>query len=676
LTATSYSRETGSASHRRSPVSRRKPQRISASAAVLLIGCCELAGMAAIVWSYAIARTTLTSTSEFGWFWVGMSLVELPIAGLAAARATSRATRGALLLLYGIVSYAPKLLRDPTSPLYHDEYAHWRATYEILSTGKLFQPNPMVPITARYPGLHAATAALIHATGLSIWQASTLLLIVFHVSLLIGMAALAQSLGMDNRTAALVAILYGLNSSFLYFDTQYAYESMAITLVVWTLVAFVQAIRSQSRGGRMAWSVLTVTLSGGTVITHHLSTCVLVLIMVLASLTVSLPFLVRYGEPARPSAVTAWTVTLVTVLMAGAWFYFVAPSTWSYLSPYFDKGLAELIQVSGGSGGSRQLFSASLSPWWEQYTAYLVTVFALGLVAGGLLLIRVRIKQGRLPRGRRRALLSAFSMSGLIYFPSILFIFSPTGAQGARRSWAFTWIGVSILAGLAGVWLLDWAGRDARLWKRIGLRTGLAAILVVCLVGGTAAGLDAAYRFPGPFLYGSDARSVTPELLATSAWFSKRFGIDNNVITDRYTGLIFDSFGLENVEYPSGVLPFYSLYLAKPGAPISPSYLLPNLSLSHVTYLIVDERMADELPQLGVYFTSADPASLQPQGGKPAFYGRLAKFNTYSWLIKVYQSDNYSIYRINLPITAAGEQQQSQGAPEKNLLQGKLLVNS
>ena len=280
--------------------------------------------MAAVVRAYHIAQTTLSNTSEFAWFWVGMFLLELPLAGLIARRATPRTMRTALLILYGLVSYAPKLLRNPTSPLYHDEFAHWRETYEILSTGKLFQPNPIIPIIARYPGLHAATAALVHATGLTIWQAATLLLILFHVTLVLGIAALAQALGFDNRTASLIAILYALNSSFLYFDTQYAYESMAITLVVWTLVAYVRAIRSQSGQGRAAWSVLTVVLSAGTVITHHLSTFTLVLIMALVSLALSVPWLAR-GEGWVRTAVTAWSLTLVAALMAGAWFHFVAP---------------------------------------------------------------------------------------------------------------------------------------------------------------------------------------------------------------------------------------------------------------------------------------------------------------------------------------------------------------
>jgi hypothetical protein len=680
LTAAAYQRQLDPTSHPEPSVHRYRAVRVYFLA--VAVAACELAGMAALVRAYNVAQTTLSNTSEFAWFWLGMFLLELPLAGLIARRATPRAMRTALLVLYGLVSYAPKLLRNPTSPIFHDEYAHWRATYEILSTGKLFQPNPIISIIARYPGLHATTAALVHATGLTIWQAGTLLLILLHVVLVLGIAALAQSLGLNNRTAAVIAILYGLNSSFLYFDTQFAYESMAITLVLWTLVAFVRAIRSQWGRGRGAWSVLTVALSAATVVTHHLSTFTLVLIMALISVTVTVPRLARGENPASGetrgdnwvrTAVTAWSLTLVAALMAGAWFRFVAPTTWSYLSPFVGEGLSELVQVANGSGTARQLFGASLSPWWEQKSAYLVPVFALAVTVGGLLLLRARIRDGSLPRGRRRALLFGFALLGLVYFPSTIFILAPSGAEGARRSWAFTWIGLCMLAGPAVVWLLDWARRRARQWLRVSLYSGLLATLAVALVGGTAAGVDASYRFPGPFLYGSDARSVTPELLAASKWFSARFSTGNNIITDRYTGLIFGSVGLQNPASPSIGFPVYNLYLAK-AADIEPAFLLFDLSTSNYTYLVVDGRMAYDLPETGMYFTPGEPASLdRPQGGKPVFYARLGKFNTLPWMVKVFQSDNYSIYRLNLPIAKIGYQPQPQKLHGK-LLRGKFLV--
>lgn len=676
MTAAAYQRQLDSTSPRQSSVQHHRGRRAYVLAAVAFAAC-QLAGMVALVESYHVAGTVLSNTSEFIWFWVGMFLLELPIAASIARRATSRSMRTALLIFYGFISYAPKLLRSPTSPVFHDEFAHWRATYEILSTGKLFQPNPIIAIISRYPGLHATTAALVHATGLTIWQAGTLLLILFHVALVLGIATLAQSLGLSNRTAAIIAILYGLNSSFLYFDTQYAYESMAITLLVWALVAYVRAIRSQSGRESVAWGALTVVMSAGTVVTHHLSTFTLVLIMALVSLAVSLPWLAR-GDGWVRSAVTAWSLTLVTTLIAGAWFHFVAPTTLSYLSPYFGEGLSELMEAVNGSGATRQLFGASLSPWWEQKSAYLVPVFALGLAVGGLLLIRARIQGGRLRRGRRRALLCAFALFGLVYFPSTVFILAPSGAEGARRSWAFTWIGLCMLAGPAVVWLLDWARSRTRQWLRVSLRSGLLAALAIALVGGVAAGPDASYRFPGPFLFGSDARSVTPELLGASQWFSAQFGTGNNIVTDRDTGLVFGSFGLQNPAVPSAGFPAYNLYLAQPGVPLEPSYLQYELSGSGYNYLIVDGRMAYEVPENGVDFVVGEP-SFVTKSGRPIFYGRLANFDLIPWMVKVFQSDNYSIYRLDLPTTDFRYQQQpptSHGKRGKRgkLLQGKLSV--
>lgn len=672
MTAAAYQRQRNPTMRPEPPVKHRR-RGLHVYLMALAFVACEMAGLTAVVRAYEIAQTTLTSTSEFGWFWAGMCLVELPLVWVMARRETSPSTRTALLIFYGLTSFLPKLLRNPGAPAYHDEYAHWRSTYEILSTGKLFQPNPIIRIISEYPGLHAATATIVQFTGFTIWRAATVLLILLHVALVLGVAALARSLGLDNRTASLVAVLYCLNSSFLYFDTQYAYESMAITLAVWTLVAYVRAIRSPDGNGRAAWAVLTVMLSAGTVITHHLSTLMLLAIMALISLAVSVPWLARMDGWGRTAA-TAWGLTVIAALIAGAWFHFVAPTTLSYLSPYLGEGISQLLQVANGSGAGRQLFGASLSPWWEQKSAYIVTILALGMAIAGLLLIRAQIRNGSLPRGRRRAIVCAFAILGLLYFPSTLFILSASGAEGARRSWAFTWFGLSILAGPAAAWLVDWCRHHASEWWRLCLYSGLMAALAVALIGGTAAGLQASYRFPGPFLYGSDARSVTPELLAASEWFSARFGVNNNIVTDRYTGLVFASFGLQNTASPSAGFPTYDLYLAKAGARLGPSYLLDDLSISDYTYLIVDQHMAYELPELGIYFVPSEPGSLfRAPGNVPVFRGRLQKFNAVNWMVKVYQSDNYSIYRLDLPVSRVGYEHRPPRSSVKLGKQGKLL---
>jgi len=605
--------------------------------------------MAAIVRSYLIAQTTVSNEAEFVWFWLGMSCVELPVIALLGRRTTSTAARSALLVVIGIATYAPKLLRDPGGPVYHDEFAHWRDTYDIIVSGHLFQPAQIISIIARYPGLHAATAVVVDITGLSIWQAATVLLLFCHVALLLGIAALARAVGLDSRAAALAAVAYGFNPSFLYFDTQFAYESMAITLVVWTLAAFAQAIRAPTGPQRRAWCCLTAVLALGCVITHHLSTIELTGVMALASATLSVPRLAR-SAGWKATAATAWGLTAFTGAAIVAWIALVAPATVAYLSPYFGSGLSQLMNMAAGASSGRQLFSASLSPGWEHLAAFGVTIVALGFVAGGFFLHGARPPATRPPSGRQRALLLAYTALGLVYFPSTVFILAPAGAEGARRSWAFTWIGLAIVAGPVGAWLLDWTAARARGLTGGILRPALAALTIVCLVGGTAAGLDASYRFPGPYLYGADARSDTAELNAMTQWFLASLGPGNNVVTDRYTGLIMGSYGLQDLADPSSGFPVWDLYTDKPGQPLGPPFLIADLTSAGFRYLVVDKRMATDAPQVGVYFEGSEPDGFVLPGRQPIFKGRLAKFDGVRWMTKLFESDNYAVYRMNLPV--------------------------
>jgi hypothetical protein len=615
---------------------------------ILAVAACAAAGMGAIVKSYLVAETTVSNEAEFIWFWAGMSLAEIPLIAVIARRRTSAAARSALLLIIGFASYAPKLLRDPGAPIYHDEYAHWRATYDIIATGKLFQPAQIIPVIGHYPGLHAATAVLVDVSGLSIWQAATVLVLLCHVALLAGIVTLARAMGLDSRAATLAAVAYGFNASFLYFDTQFSYESMGITLVVWSLAAFAQAIRAQPGPHRRAWCCLTVTLTFGCAITHHLTTIELTAVMLIASVALSLPQVAR-SDGWRGTAATAWRLTAFTLAAIVGWITLVAPSTVAYLAPYLGTALNQLAQMVSGSSSGRQLFGDSLSPWWEHAAAFGVPLVALVFATHGLLLLRRWRRNGRLAAGRERALLLACATVGLVYFPSTVFVFSRAGAEGAHRSWAVSWIGLAIVAALSATWLVDWASlrrRAVARWTALGVLTVMTA---TALVGGTAAGLDASYRLPGPFLFGSDARSDTPELNAMTQWFRVRFGTGTHVITDRFTALEVDSFGLQDSALPSAAFPVWDLYTAAPGQPLGPPLLLTEMKADRYRYLIVDKRMATEVPQLGIYFEGNEPGDFQLPNGQPIFKGRLAKFNGVLWMTKVFESANYAVYRMNLP---------------------------
>jgi len=299
----------------------RRPENLRCA---LLLTACATAGAVALV--AANRRAEWQTGSPYGLFWAGMLIFTLPAVYWLGRRGTSARLRLAVLIGWAGYTYLPKLLRNPSGPLYHDEYAHWRQSREILLDGRLFDPNPIIRVVGDFPGLHATVASIAAFTGLSVWHAALAVLIVAHVLLVLGVAVLAEEIWQDGRTAALAAVIYGLNSSFLYFDTQFGYESSAIALLVWTLVALVRAMRGPARRG---WSAIAVTLAAATTATHHLTALGLVAVMAVISAVAGYRALRRRPGALAPARVagllTAAAAALVAVWLG--WWHPGRPAT-------------------------------------------------------------------------------------------------------------------------------------------------------------------------------------------------------------------------------------------------------------------------------------------------------------------------------------------------------------
>jgi hypothetical protein len=544
-----------------------------------------------------------------------------------------------VLVGYGLFTYLPKLLRNPTGPLYHDEFAHWRQSREILLDGRLFENNPIVRVIGDFPGLHASVASFAAITGVTVWHAALIVLIAAHVLVVLGVAVLAEEIWRAPRTAAAAALIYSLNSSFLFFDTQFGYESLAVPLLIWTLVALLRAMRGPAPGRRFGWAVLTLLLAGATIATHHLTALWLIGIMLLVSAVISVRA-VRNPD-ARAATGTVWALTVLTSVLVAAWLIWVSPRTAGYLDPYLGQAATQFAGMAGDHGsGGRTLFSQSVAPWWEQAAAFAAPAGALAAMAAAAYRLRHR------PGGGPVARCGAMSMLilGSFYFPAALLILTPSGAEGARRSWAFSYLGIAIVVAPVVVAALDraWRGGDRRTVALTG-----AALLTACtvmLVGNTAAGMNPSYRFPGPPVYGSDTRAASPEVVAAATWLLATHGRGLRIVADRYAGLIFGSYGEENPVTGSGAFPTYDLYLAQPGRPVPPD-LLGQLRSWQFGYLIVDRRMAREVPDIKIYFETNEPIA---HDGVPAFtLGQLTKFDHTPWTIKIYDSGDIAIYRFD-----------------------------
>jgi hypothetical protein len=233
----------------------------------------------------------------------------------------------------------------------------------------------------------------------------------------------------------------------------------------------------------------------------------------------------------------------------------------------------------------------------------------------------------------------------LLYFPSTVFILTPNGSEGARRSWAFTYIGLALLTAPAVVSLVRLAG-TSRL-KHF-LCAGLVILLLcVVFVGNSAMGMNETYEFPGAFVYGSDTLSYTQETQDMAKWFLQTYGPDRNVVSDRYNGLSLSSIGLAWTASASEGFPVYELYFRTTPASAN---LFGELEYSGYQFMVTDLNMARYLPRIGIYFEPDEPEG-QVRTTPPPM-SAITKYEQLPWVIKVFQSNNLAVYRFNF--TALG----------------------
>jgi hypothetical protein len=591
-----------------------------------------LAGALLIDGAYAHAATVVGGQMHFHLFWIGVLLFTVPAVLRLSQVVVARAERLTIVAAVGLFDFLPRFLRSPRQPIFFDELAHWRQANVIYTTGRLFQPNPTVHMSQYFPGLHALIASLRDLSGLPTFPLGLVLLALLHVIALLGVFVIVERLGHSAHIAALAAFIYSLNPSFMFFDSQYAYESLAIVLFIWVIAALLTVHDAGGEGAHQAaWFAVGLVLAGACIVTHHLSTYVLVVVLLLIAVVTTVRTVI--GHETAGTALLTWTFALLVTAGSAAWLIFASGGVVDYLVQPMASSVAEIIRMLHHEQQARTLFALSTTPQYEQVCAFLSPVLmAVGAAAGLCLLRRQR---------RRTSAALALILFGLGYFPSIPFMLTEYGNEGARRSWAFTYVGLAVLIAPVISLLL----RRVVLWHPAGRSAvggAVVALLCIVLVGNVSMSMNELYRFPGPYVYGSDTRSLDGELMQMVDWMRTTQGTGQNVVADRYSGLALAAFGLEWPAEVSWAFPLWQLYFS---VHLPSAALLQQIQHSHYRYLVIDKRMARYLPRVGVYFERGEPQAITRTTPPPA--AALDKYETLPWVIKIYQSDNLEIYRFN-----------------------------
>ncbi len=184
------------------------------------------AGLLIIAASDLLARQGLGGGELL--FWIGLAVLILPPALRLTASRASRRERMAIVALTGLAMYAVKIMQSPYGFTYADEFIHAFNVTQIQRSGGLFQPNPILPVTPYYPGLEILTSALVSMGGLDVFSAGLIVIGLARLILMLSLYLFYEQVGGSGRIAGMAALIYASNPNFLFWSSQFSYESLAL----------------------------------------------------------------------------------------------------------------------------------------------------------------------------------------------------------------------------------------------------------------------------------------------------------------------------------------------------------------------------------------------------------------------------------------------------------------
>jgi hypothetical protein len=596
--------------------------------AELTAACLVVVGAALVVWAYRKAPTAGVQSYN-PVFWAGMVLAYLAVAWRAVYGRYAVFWLG----LFGLFALLPTFWMSLGGPSGFDETAQFALLRNVISAGRLFQHTPLLPIGTFYPGLESAAATIHWLTGLSPWDSALILIAVVHCLLPVQVYYVARAMPVPHRWAAAAGLVYAANPSFVWFDVQFSYESVAILLMLTIVRLYVEALAAGRSGGptwrqSLSASLLIAVISFGLVVTHHLTSLTGIVLLLAGALFLKPISGLADRKGGWRRLFVRWMPVLTLAMCFGLWIHFVAPTTVSYLFPHVSGTASQLVALvtrsEASSGAARAIFSHSTTPSYERAAAIAAPI----IVAVALLFAGIRWLQKR--RLRSNFLWSFVLTAG--YLVSIPLTLISDGAESAHRTWASTYVGVALLpAALVILFELD----KRRPWVKRTAATVGAAVLVVVFVGNVAVGASPDTRFPGPYQFGSDTRSITPETLRLAHWVQAHLGPGAHVVTDRFTALALTGHADAVTPLPEPDLPIAGIWY-NPGPP-TPA--LMSAMERQRAYLAIDVRDAQHTATGPALFYTGEPKRVPLQN-----FTRLARW---PWLRLIYSSPHYRLYKID-----------------------------
>jgi hypothetical protein len=605
------------------------------------------AGVALVLIALTAEWTRFSQAALQSLFWIGVWIFMLPIVLRLVWPFVSRWERIGLLVLATLGLYTLKILSEPLGFRAFDEFLHWRTAQDILATGKLFTPNALLPISPAYPGLEIVTTAVANMTGLSIFATAAALVAIFRILFICGLFLLFEQIVQSTRISALACLLYMSNWNYVIFDAVFAYESLAVVLLILVLLAEARG-RATRRGAWIYRCVIAIPLILALSVTHHMTAFLA---------EVFLAGLLGLSVLSRGTSGQAGTAILLSVTLLAPWAWSAAmhiPIGY-YLGPNVVSGLTDLLHMITTLAPAHEPFAASDSadvpPLWLRLMAFSSIFFTcVGLATGffrTLALAGTRLSWARLVpslswTNTRLALLAVLTIG---YPVCIALRLTETGWELGNRLGPFVYLGVAPVVAIA---LADFWQKPATSRLVVGV-AGVALTIVV--VGGVFVGWGPARGISQRYRVAADAYSIEPMGIGASKWTRKWLGEDRNFAADRINQVLLATYGRQEVvtTQEAGVDVANVLFSEKLGPEE-----INAIKAGELEYLLVDLRLTQALPVNGFYFSRGEAPEIHQAPPDPQ---ALLKFNSIKEVGRPFDDGFIIIYDVtqyNRNLTDAG----------------------
>jgi hypothetical protein len=559
-------------------------------------------------------------------FWVGLALAVVPVALRVATPRATITENMTLVTLLGTTLYLFKVAHSPTQFTFHDEFLHERTAYNILTNHHLFRSNPLLPVSAFYPGLEIVTSALSHLTGLSLFVSGLIVIGVARVIAVLALFLIYHHFSRSSQLAGIATVVYLANPNSVFFSAQFAYESLALPLTLLTLLALLR--RGQFR--ERAWApftIVAVVLLIAVVATHHLTTYILTLLL--------LWWTAVYLWCRRRGPVTGgpgWAALLA--LVAGMlWLAAIGPITIHYLAPHVQAtaqeitGLAERFPSTG-----RQPFQAPSgvsTPSWERASSIAASLLLAATIPFGLWTLRRRLNG--------HAFAISLALASLLYPASLALRLTASGWEIANRSSEFIFLALGFVVAAAILWL----SLPATLAR---MRPVLFAVFaVVIFIGGIVSGWPPTWLMPGPYLPAAGPQSIDSQGVADALWARDALGPGRKFGGDRVNDLLLGSYGDEDPESTlNGGVDTSWLFFAPHIGPEQVALIRQG----HLRYILTDMRLTTSRPNDSQFDGSAPERYYYAT--RPIASDLLIKFSHLHEVSRIFNSGSISIYDVGI----------------------------